>query len=87
MNFKEYLQFEDIKIILFDILDPKGEILDSDNPDLLNNSLSDFKNSDKLLKDPALSDIINKSDNRESILTAIKKPSTTIGNLLSMLHQ
>lgn len=77
----------DIKTIILDILDPNGDILNQEDAGLMTHTLDEFKNRNKLLTDPALLDIIDSSESRESVYTAINNPSTTIGNLIAMLNK
>lgn len=89
-TFREYAadqDFDAIKTMVFNVLDPQQNTLDPDSKSVLTRPLSDFKNADKILTTPSLADIINRRDNRGAIEAAVRNPSTTIGNLLSLLSQ
>lgn len=86
-RFLEFLNdknFNQVKTIVLDILDPEQSL--NDDSDILTHELSDFKNRDNLLTDPALKSIIDRSDNQEAIYAAVANNSTTIGNLLALLN-
>ena len=89
-TFSEYAKqrtYEDMKLMILDILDPQRNTIDQDSKSILNNQLSDFKLRNKLLTSPALMDTINNRENRGAILQSIQNDTTTIGNLLSLLSQ
>ena len=87
-GFREFMQnYEDIKKLVFDVLDPQRNTIDPDSKSILSRQLSEFKLRDKLLTAPSLADIINRSDNRGAIEAAVKNSTTTIGNLLALLSQ
>ena len=79
-TFLEYMDFEDVKNLVFHILDPEEEM-----EDLIDMELGNFKNRDKLSDNPELSDLIASSENRGAVLSALKDDSTTVGVLLSLL--
>lgn len=89
-TFREYAldqDFDAIKRMVFNVLDPQQNTIDPESKSVLTRPLSEFKGRDKLLTSPGLADIINRSKNREAIVTAIQNQTTTIGNLLSLLSQ
>lgn len=86
-TFREFVQeksYDDIKLMVLNVLDPERN-LNIDSQNILNQPLSDFKLSNKLLTTPNIIDMINSRNNRGAILQAIKNDTTTIGNLVSML--
>lgn len=87
-KFKEYAgdtDYEAVKRIVFDILDPQDNTIDDESTSILSRPLSDFKNRDDLLTFPNILDIINSRDNREAIVAAAKNPATTVGNFITLL--
>lgn len=88
-TFREFVDNKDynsIKLMVCNVLDPQGDTIDVNSDSLLTRPLSEFKNRNKLLSDAGLSDIINHLKNREAVVKAINDDSTTIGNLLGMLN-
>jgi hypothetical protein len=86
-TFREFAQdkdFEAVKSIVLDILDPDGDSI-ANEKSILTRPLSDFKHKHQLLTAPSLADIINRRRNRGAIVQAIQNNNTTIGNLLSLL--
>lgn len=89
-TFREYVDsqdYNDIKLIMLNILDPQSDTVDPESKSIVTRPLSDFKRRNKLLTDPSLSAIIRRRANRGAILQAIKNDGTTIGNLLAMLTE
>lgn len=86
-TFFEFMSYKDVKLMIINVLDPEGITLDPEDKNLLSRNISEFKNKENLLTDPALSDIINQSNNREAIVTAIDSDDTTIGNLVSLITE